>query len=151
MGNSSYEDGLAGNPLQADTNVELYNRCGSHVGTTEAETCRGSWCSDLIRHAPQARALHQADVLRERSPVRLVGRHLPRLSPCRKFAIRQIHTEQVLLRVDRDAVAAVDQRNGPAFLRLRSDVPDDKAVRSSREPAISNQRDVLSQPGPHHG
>src|SRR5688572_21731052 len=74
--------------------------------------------SDLVRHASQARALHQANVLRERSTIRLIGRHLPRLSPCRKFAIRQIHTEEILLRVDRDAVAAADQRNGPAFLRL---------------------------------
>ena len=38
VSNSSYDDGYAGNPIQADTNVELYNR-----GVKDREDAKPPW------------------------------------------------------------------------------------------------------------
>src|SRR5262245_30621813 len=82
----------------------------------------------LVCHASEARALHQPDILRERSAIRLVRRHLPRLAPRGERILGKIHTPEVLLRVDRNAIPALTQRDWPTFPRLWRDMPDDESV-----------------------
>ena len=57
----------------------------------------------------------------------------------------------ILLGVDRDLVAVLDQRDRAAFLSLGRDVADDKAVRAAGESAVGHQRHVVAQAGAHDG
>ena len=52
------------------------------------------------------------------------------------------------MRVDRDRVAFLDERDRAAGLRLRRDVADDHAPRASREASVRDESDRLAEPLP---
>src|SRR6516162_3196892 len=69
---------------------------------------------------------------------------LPRPPPLSQLSLAQTHVYRALLRVDRDYVAVADQTDRPADRRLRPDMADAEAMRGPREPAVSQQRDLVS-------
>src|SRR3954470_19714765 len=81
---------------------------------------RNSWL--FVGDAPFARALHQADVLRQCSAVRLERWLFPRGSAGLKLSVADLHVDQVPLGIDDDAVAAADQGDRSALLRFRRHV-----------------------------
>ena len=49
------------------------------------------------------------------------------------------------LGIDRNDVAVAHQGDGAALLCLRGDVPNDEAMRTTRETAVGDEGDVLSE------
>ena len=56
-----------------------------------------------------------------------------------------IELEQQPVRVDRDRIAFLDERDHAADVRLRRDVPDDHAPRAAREAAVGDEADGFAE------
>src|SRR6187200_2294512 len=96
----------------------------------------------LVRHAAFRGGSNEAHVLREHASCRLRRWRNPRFPSSRQFLIAHIDAQEASGSVDRDAIAVLHERDRTAFLSFRRDVADDEAVRSCRETAVGEQRDI---------
>src|SRR5712671_886133 len=87
----------------------------------------------LVGYAAFGGGFDALDVLVERAARGLERRRFPALLSALELGLRHLQIDAVLDRVDRDAIAVVDERDRPAFLRFGRDVSDQKAVRAAAE------------------
>src|ERR1035441_6408381 len=112
------------------------------------------WLSQLqvvIRHRAERGAGDVGGVFRQHA-ARVAGRgFLPRLAAGGQFLSGNGQRQFALLGVNGDGVAVLHQRNRPAHVSLRRDVPDDEAVAAAGKPSVGDERHVLAESLAHDG
>src|SRR5438105_6892473 len=99
-----------------------------------------------VRYGPVGRGPDQLRVLAQHARRVARLRLLPLRAPLRELRLRHIHLDEALVRVDGDRVAALYQRERPAFEGLGRDVPHDHAPGAAREAAIGDEADRFAEP-----
>ena len=83
---------------------------------------------------------------------RIAGRRfLPRLSAGVQFFAGDFERQFAFLGVNRDGVAVLHERERPAGVGFRRDVPDDEAVAAAGKPSVGDERHVLAESLAHDG
>ena len=76
---------------------------------------------------------------------------LPCLATCLQFFRGNSQGDFPLLRVNRDGVAILHERERPAGVSFRRDVPDHEAVAAAGKPSVGDERHVLAESLAHDG
>src|SRR5580692_2110273 len=72
------------------------------------------------------------------------GARLPFLRPPIQLSLAELDVERTALRIERDDVAAGNERDRPADRRLRADMADAETAGGAGKAAIGNQRDLAA-------
>ena len=90
---------------------------------------------------PTAPSWHTSPARRAFTRFRL----LPRGLAFRQLLLAQRDGDFLLVGIDRDHVAVLQERHRAADPRFRGDVADDQPVRAAGEPAVGDQADAVAQ------
>ena len=105
----------------------------------------------FIRHRTFRRARDVRGVFRQHA-ARVAGRgFLPRLAAGVQFFAGDFERQFAFLGVNGDGVAVLHERERPAGVCFRRDVPDDEAVAAAGKPSVGDERHVLAESLAHDG
>src|SRR6185503_12211700 len=92
-----------------------------------------------------ARARHEPHVLAKQSARVSRRRRRPACPPCRKRRVVDVDLDKQPVRVDRNGITFLDERNRAARIRFRCDVSNDHSPRAARKTTVGYEPDRFAE------